>query len=113
MAPISAGLFPCLRFKIFYGLKAQSLVVDVDFALAASLSMCLPHSLIPVAPAVHLVLTPCNVPTTLMSRKFTADLMTPMPFTPWLLVFEFAPLLQLRVNCVHLLPLPISSSRPC
>ena len=51
MAPISAGLFPCLRFKIFYGLKAQSLVVDVDFALAASLSMCLPHYL-PIAPAL-------------------------------------------------------------
>ena len=68
MAPISAGLFPCLHFKIFSYLKAQSLVVDVDFALAPSLSMCHPHSP-PVASTVHVVRSCCHVSMTPKSES--------------------------------------------
>ena len=90
MAPISAGLFPCLHFKIFYDLKAQSLVVDVDFALAPSLSMCHPHSP-PVLPAVHVVLSSCNFKMAYKSECSSLMAWRPLPSTLWLLIFDFAP----------------------
>ena len=112
MAPISAGLFPCLHFKIFYDLEAQSLVVDVDFALAPSLSMCHPHSP-PVAPAVHVVLSCCNFQMPFKSESSPLIDFDALAFDPLAAGIRFRPLLQSRVNCAHLLPLPVWSSRPC
>ena len=112
MAPISAGLFPRLHFKIFYDLKAQSLVVDVDFALAPSLSMCHPHSP-PVFPAVHVVLSSCNFQMASKSECSSLMDLEALAFDPLAAGIRFRPLLQSRVNCVHLLPLPMWSSRPC